>query len=197
MDPTIDAYDRHLPDAPLDLDLPRERARFCAMLPRQGCVLDLGAGSGWAARRMRADGFRAMALDRSAGRVARARDAAAPPFVLGDMRALPFAARVFDGVWACASLLHLAKTEMPAALRAIRAVLRPTGALFVSLKAGEGEGRGLDARHAGRFFAYYLEAEIDALLAQAGFHVVDGWTSPAPSWDPAHPWLSRFALVAL
>ena len=194
MNPTIDAYDRQLPDAPPDLDLPRERGRFCALLPLGGRVLDLGAGSGWAARRMEADGFRAIALDRSAGRVARAREAATPPFVLGDMRALPFAVGIFDGVWACASLLHLARTEMPAALRAVHAVLRPGGALFVSLKAGEGEG--WQARgEARRFFAYYSDAELDALLTAAGFRIVDGWTSPPPGWDPAHPWLSRFAVT--
>lgn len=196
MDPTIKAYDSRVQDPPSDLDLPRERARFCAMLPAGGRVLDLGAGSGWAARHMQADGFRAVALERSAGRIARARDSSAPPLLLGDMRALPFGADAFDGVWACASLLHLAKAELPAVLSAVHAILRPAGALFVSLKEGEGEGWPSDARNAGRFFAYYSGDEIDRLLAAAGFEGVDGWTSPASPWDPAHPWLSRFALAA-
>ena len=39
-DPTIEAYDCRLLDAPPDLDLPRERTRFCALLPRGGRVLD-------------------------------------------------------------------------------------------------------------------------------------------------------------
>ncbi|MFN8483496.1 MAG: class I SAM-dependent methyltransferase [Anaerolineae bacterium] len=194
-DPTIEAYDCRLLDAPPDLDLPRERTRFCALLPRGGRVLDLGAGSGWAARRMAADGFRAVALERSAGRVARARGDGALAFVLGDMRTLPFEAAVFDGVWACASLLHLSRREMPAALGGIRRLLREGGTLYVSMKAGEGEGWQSRGHDAARFFAYYGGDELDALLAEAGFQRVDGWTSPASPWDPTHPWLSRFAVV--
>ncbi|MFN8473176.1 MAG: class I SAM-dependent methyltransferase [Anaerolineae bacterium] len=195
VDPTIEAYDHGLPDAPTDLDLPRERERFCAMLPHRGRVLDLGAGSGWAARRMRADGFRAIALDRSPGRVSRAQDGSAPPFVLADARALPFVSESFDGVWACASLLHIPKAAMPAVLSAVRRLLPPEGALFVSMKEGGGEAWQGDARNGRRFFAYYGCEELESLLTAAGFRCVDGWISPAPARDPSHRWLSRFAVA--
>ena len=192
-DPTILAYDTQLTDPSLDFDLPRQRERFEALLPAGGRVLDLGCGSGWAARRLRASGLRAVGLDRSAGRLARARAGDRPtPLVLGDMRALPIALGSVDGVWACASLLHLPKADLPSALTAIHAVLRPSGALYLSLKAGAGEAWSMRGG-APRFFAYYADAELDRLLDAARFQVVDGWTDPAPPEDPTHPWLNRLA----
>ncbi len=201
IDPTLAAYDDHLPDPTADTDLPREREAFCALLPPGGRVLDLGCGSAWAARRLRADGFRAVGLDRSVGRIGRASaslssEGAPVPLILGDMRALPIASDSLDGVWACASLLHLPKAELPGILAAIHGLLRPGGALFVSLKEGDGEAwqtRGA----ARRFFAYYHADELDARLAEAGFCRGAAWRTVALASDPAHAWLGWLGVAEM
>lgn len=192
-DTTIRTYDaRDEPTTPIDMR--REMAAFTARLPTSGRVLDLGCGTAWAAARLREQGFRAVGLDLSFGRLSRAAADGAAPVVMGDQRQLPVTTASLDGVWTCASLLHLRKSDMPATLGEIRRVLRPGGALFVSLKAGDGEA--WTTRGGGpRFFAYYRAAELDSLLASAGFRIVDGWENPAPPWDVAHPWLSRLALA--
>lgn len=192
-DPTIRTYDsRDEPCAAIDMG--RELAAFTALLPAAGRVLDLGCGTAWAASRLRHDDFRAVGLDLSLGRLSRALADGAAPVVMADQRRLPVAAASLHGVWACASLLHLPKTDMATALREIHRVLRPDGALFVSLKMGDGEA--WTTRGGGpRFFAYYRPAELDGLLAAAGLRVVDGWDSPAPPWDVNHPWLTRLALA--
>ncbi len=192
-DATIRTYDsRDEPSAAFDMG--REISYFTALIPTGGHILDLGCGTAWAAAHLRQQGFRAVGLDLSFGRLSRALASAAAPVVMADQRWLPLATASLEGVWASASLLHLSKPDMPAALAEVRRVLRPHGALFVSLKAGDGEAwttRGGGAR----FFAYYRPAELDGLLADAGLRIVDGWENPAPPWDVAHPWLTRFAVA--
>ncbi len=192
-DTTIRTYDaRNEPAAAFDMG--SEIGRFTALLPTRGRVLDLGCGTAWAAAQLRERGFRAVGLDLSFGRLSRALANATAPVIMGDQRWLPVATASLDGVWASASLLHLPKADMPVALAEVRRVLRPGGALFVSLKAGDGEA--WTTRGGGpRFFAYYRAAELDGLLAAADLRVVDRWESPAPPWDVAHPWLCRLAGV--
>lgn len=193
-DLTIRTYNRRPQGPAVDIDMAREMARFVALLPAGGRVLDLGCGSAWAAARLGAQGYSSIGLDLSFRRLRDSAPIRPSPLVMGDMRRLPIADASLDGVWACASLLHLAHAEMPMALAAIRAALRLGGALYVSLKAGAGEA--WQIRGGGpRFFAYYTDAELDGLLAAAGFTVVDGWTSPPPNRDPAHAWLNRLAVV--
>ena len=88
------------------------------------------------------------------------------------MQALAFCAGRFDGVWCCASLLHLPKHEAPGALREMRRALKLNGSLMLSIQAGNGEGWE-ESYVAGtsRFFARYTSNEMTALLAQSDFAV--------------------------
>ena len=190
-DATIRTYDSR-GEAVVAFDMRREMTAFTARLPSGGHVLDLGCGTAWAAAQLRERGFQAVGLDLSFGRLSRAVADGAAPVVMADQRQLPIATASLAGVWACASLLHLPRADMPAALGEVHRVLQLGGALFISLKAGDGEA--WTTRGGGpRFFAYYRAAELDGLLAATGFEVVDGWENPAPPWDVAHPWLSRLA----
>lgn len=45
----------------------------------------------------------------------------------------------FDGIWACASLLHLSKKDMVQAMERLKGMLETSGVLFVSLKEGDSE----------------------------------------------------------
>ena len=45
----------------------------------------------------------------------------------------------YDGVWASACLLHVAREDLPTVLRNLAGATRPGGALAMSLKEGDGE----------------------------------------------------------
>ena len=45
----------------------------------------------------------------------------------------------FDGIWACACLLHVAREELPRTLTHLCGLLRPRGLLYISFKYGEQE----------------------------------------------------------
>jgi SAM-dependent methyltransferase len=67
----------------------------------------------------------------------------------------------FDGIWACASLLHVPAAELPGVMQRLRNALRPRGILYASFKYGKGE-----REHRGRRFTDLDEPGLAALLEQ-------------------------------
>jgi len=70
----------------------------------------------------------------------------------------------FDGIWACASMLHLPKADIPPLLENVFAVLRPGGIVHVSVKEGTGEMFDLDELYGGGFWKLYSFYEKEELL---------------------------------
>ena len=89
------------------------------------------------------------------------------PFVAGDLRALPFAAALFEGAWAMASLHHLRPTDILKALVEVRRVLKVGGRFLATVKAGVGQ----ETDREGRFFSYYGEDQWRGLVERAGLRI--------------------------
>jgi len=138
---------------------------FCKLVLAKGSVLDLGSGSGRDSLALNGRGFTVFSIDRSRGMLREHRKKGGMNLIQGDLIRLPFRKGSFDGVWACASILHIPKAGLSTALAESKRVLRTDGILFLSLKAGVGEK--IDAL--GRFCAYYSEDELARALAIEGF----------------------------
>lgn len=135
-------------------------------------VLDVGCGPGSDAAVFADRGLDVVGADVTQSFLLEASEDVAGAFCRGDARSLPFADDTFDGVWACASLHHVPRSDLPAALAECHRVLRPAGAFFCSVKRGDGAEFEADTDHGGgddRFFAYYTGAAFEDLLADAGF----------------------------
>ncbi|MFP7569774.1 class I SAM-dependent DNA methyltransferase [Marivita sp. S2033] len=164
---TIAVYDARAADyAQIDPSCSRSAtlAAFIDALPKGARVLDLGCGPGTSARHMVAAGCRVDALDASAEMIALASaidgvSARQATFddISGD--------GIYDGVWANFSLLHAPRTDMPRHLAAIHTALKSGGLFHIAVKVGRGESRD----SIGRLYTYYSEAELKALLKDAGF----------------------------
>ncbi len=153
--------------------------RFLARLGGPGRVLDVGCGAGRDMAWMEAQGVAVTGVDLSEGMLAQARRLVRGPLVQSDMRRLPFAAGRFAGLWVAASLLHLAKAEVPGALGELRRILGPAGLLMLDLQEGVGEGwERSPYGPVDRLFARYSAAEVTQLLAQAGFRVLEQSRTP-------------------
>ena len=70
----------------------------------------------------------------------------------------------YDGVWACACLLHAPRGELTDDLTRIFRALRPGGLLTASFKAGNSEGRD----RFGRYYNYIDADQLRAHLAASG-----------------------------
>ncbi len=78
----------------------------------------------------------------------------------------------YDGVWAAACLLHVAREDLPTVLSRLAAATRPGGALGLSLKEGDGEEWSVHGQvRAPRRFVYWREEPLRAVLADAGWRV--------------------------
>ena len=82
----------------------------------------------------------------------------------------------FDGIWACAMLLHLddAGPDFREAVRRLARALRPGGALYISLKQDERASAG-----DGRVFRFWTMDEALAAIfgGQALLERVEEWVS--------------------
>jgi len=169
--------------------------RFASLLSPGSLVLDVGCGPGFDGAILRERGLRVVGLDRSTGMLRSGLDPWPGPRVQADMRALPVRARI-DGIWASASLLHLERRDVPAALAGFRRVLAPAGRLYLSVKGGSGgawdeKPYGLDAP---RWFTYWTGDALDAVLDAAGFDVTER-LDDRPGRGGAQYWVVRMARV--
>lgn len=169
-----------------------QMAKFVALVPPGGRVLDVGCGPGMDTAVLRQHNLQAIGLDYShemmlAGRAVQGNPG---PFVRADMRRLPVGGQI-AGLWACASLLHLAREEVLPTLHEFHRVLQPGGILYLSVKLGDGEawvGNPYDSVRQ-RFFTYWQPEELDILLETAAFHIIDGWQEQGRR----DTWLVRYA----
>lgn len=161
---------------------------FAGLLRRAATVVDLGSGAGRDARLVAAAGHTVIAVDASLSLLRRCVVAARPAGrVIGvnaDLLALPFAADSIGGIWACGSLLHLRKNEIPMVLLRCFEMLQPGAPIGVSMKAGLGSERRTD----GRFFTYTTESELSDWLSATGFERI-AVTGPA-----RNEWLLAIAI---
>lgn len=142
------------------LDLSAWHAPFLALLPPGGHILDAGCGSGRDSRRFLQLGYQVTAFDASPTMVERATKVTGLPVRLLRFQEVDYDAK-FDGVWACASLLHIPKTEIFAAMRRLVNALKPGGIFYASFRFGAEE-----SYQDGRIFNNYTEDSFRELAAQ-------------------------------
>ena len=124
-----------------------------------GCkILDLGCGSGRDSAYFSSLGFAVTAVDGSEELCKRVQANYGLHALCIKFEELSFVSE-FDAVWACASLLHVKKADMPNVLEKVSAALKPGGVLYASFKYGSEE-----RISNGRFFNDYTEKDLDTLL---------------------------------
>ena len=133
---------------------------FLKHLKTGGKLLDLGCGSGRDSAYFSSLGFQVTAVDGSETLCRHIREHYGIPALCILFEELSFVAE-FDAVWACASLLHVTKADMPHVLRKVSDALKPGGVLYASFKYGS-EERVCD----GRFFNDYTQKDLDGLLTE-------------------------------
>lgn len=142
----------------VSLDLADLYGPFLERVPPGGRILDAGCGSGRDAAVFLERGYRVTAFDASPELVRLARRHTGL-----DVRQLRFEDMVynsdFDGVWACASLLHVPRRDFPDILPRFVRALVPGGAWYMSFRLGTDE-----IEREGRRFNNQTEASLRTTL---------------------------------
>ena len=162
-DPTIALYGAEAEPffaATVEVDMTPVYAPFLARLQAGAAILDAGCGSGRDARAFVELGYAVTAMEPAAPLARRAQDHCGLPVQVLRFQDIRWRSR-FDGIWACASLLHVSLAELPEILSRLARALRPGGVLYASFKHGRGE-----RESSGRRFTDLDEAGLGELLAQ-------------------------------
>jgi hypothetical protein len=75
---------------------------------------------------------------------------------------------IYDGIWACASLLHVPADELQSVFSLLARALTPGGTLYCSFKHGEFEGI-----RDGRYFTDLTEAGLTKIVDASGLAIVE------------------------
>lgn len=169
IDKNVDYYNRNADsffEGSINADMSVVRARFLSYVPAGGRILDAGCGSGRDSKVFMEAGYDVVSFDASEEMCKRASE-----YIGREVKNMRFEemsfANEFDGIWACASLLHVAFEKLPEIVKKLHEALRTNGAVYASFKYGEGTKiRG------NRVFSDFTEESVIPLFENAGFKIV-------------------------
>src|SRR5690554_3816900 len=150
------AHAQQFIDETLHVDMSALYDAFLPHLPENAHILDAGCGSGRDSREFLARGYRVTAFDASEKLAALATKAISHPVSVRTFSQVT-EHQAYDGIWACASLLHLPQKQIPQALSQLWQALKPCGVLYLSFKRGEEQ-----REHNGRHFTDATEAQLES-----------------------------------
>lgn len=111
---------------------------FVNCLPPGARILDAGCGSGRDVKAFSEMGFDVEAFDASVELVELARQLSGKPVAQMRFQDVDVVER-YDGIWCCASLLHVSEAELPGVMTKLAMALKPGGVGYLSFKHGRGE----------------------------------------------------------
>ena len=151
---TLNYYDQNalsFSESTLHVDFTETQQAFLNCLPSHAQILDFGCGAGRDARYFLEQGCKVTAVDGSEALCKIASEYTGIPvkqMLFQDLDEI----EKYDGIWACASILHLKKTELSNVLVKMKKALKQQGIIYTSFKYGDYEGM-----RNGRYFTDFTE----------------------------------------
>ncbi|MGL5979235.1 MAG: class I SAM-dependent methyltransferase [Erysipelotrichaceae bacterium] len=168
-------YDKHAQayyEKSKDTDLSPIWDRFTALLESNATILDAGCGVGRDSKHFLDLGYEVDAFDSSKAMVEYA----------GSMTGIKVqhtsfqdfqAVKKYDGIWACASLLHVPREELTAVVSKLSSILKDGGIFYASFKESES-----DFTDGERLFTgFTMEALQRLLVGIEDLEIIDSWRS--------------------
>jgi SAM-dependent methyltransferase len=161
MTSTIDYYDKNAWEYSQNtvcVDFSATQERFLRYMPPHAKILDFGCGSGRDTKYFLEKGYDVDAVDgsREFCRLASAYTGIAVRQMLFQDLAVT---NEYDGIWACASILHLHWDDLISVLHKMAAALKDTGVIYTSFKYGTFSGE-----RQGRYFTDFNEDRLTETL---------------------------------
>lgn len=156
----------------INADMGTNRRKFLMRIPEHGSILDFGCGSGRDAKIFLELGYTVEAVDGCRELCELATEYTGIPVRELDFLELDERER-YDGIWACASILHLPYEELKEVFGKMTAALKNGGVIYVSFKYGEFEGE-----RNGRYFTDMTEDGLRRLVDEIdGVSVEELWVT--------------------
>ncbi len=169
LDSNIEYYNKNADsffEGSINADMSYTRDKFMSLLPNNADVLDAGCGSGRDSKVFLDAGFGVTAFDASEEMCKRASKFLGQDVIKMRFEDMSFD-NEFDGIWACASLLHVGPDQLPDIMKKMHMALKKDGIIYASFKYGDGtKVRGE------RIFSDFNEKSVIPLFEDAGFEII-------------------------
>ena len=153
----------------VNTDMTEHYAAFMQKLPQKAHILDAGCGSGRDSLYFINQGYQVTAIDASEELCKLAEAYIGQPVLCLKFQDITFE-NTFDGIWACASLLHVPSLELEQVLSCLKRALKQGGLLYASFKYGDFEGRRNE-----RYFHDLNEEQAERLFTGVGLSMEKMW----------------------
>ncbi|UOH74373.1 class I SAM-dependent methyltransferase [Acinetobacter schindleri] len=184
----IDYYNKHAEEfiaSTFEVDMESLYQPFLAELPEGARILDVGCGSGRDTLAFKNKGYQVDAIDYSEELVKKASRLTGIPIKLKSFYEVDDY-EAYDGIWACASLLHCERNHLKEVIGKLVSALKPNGVLYMSFKYGNG-----DREKDGRKFTDLDEVQAQALLEQFdNVQQIQQWITVDKRPDRQEKWLN-------
>ncbi|MDO4976730.1 MAG: methyltransferase domain-containing protein [Eubacteriales bacterium] len=173
MDYTIHYYNQNAENfiaSTQNVDMHFAQDKFLSLLESAGTILDFGCGSGRDTKYFLEKGYPVTATDGSS-ELCRL----ASIFTGIEVKEMLFQdldeVDIYDGIWACSSILHLSKKELYDVLGKMRNALKNNGVIYTSFKYSEFEGE-----RNGRYFTDFTIDSFEKYIENVeGLSIEEYW----------------------
>lgn len=154
----------------INCDMSFHYQKFLKCLPKTGKILDVGFGSGRDMIYFKSLGYEVVGIDTSL------------EFVK-NMKGKEFDVKLesaceinyqdeYDGIWACASLLHIKREQLEEVIIRCMKALKENGVLYCSFKYGD-----METEKEGRYFNYINEDIIGNISNRCNIEIIEMYKS--------------------
>ena len=172
---TISFYNTHAADFvrnTVNVEFTGVQDRFLKYIPDHGFILDFGCGSGRDTKYFLDKGYTVTAVDGSEELCRLAEEHSGIKVKCMLFNELDETA-VYDGIWACSSILHLSRTALKDVFYRMIKAEKSGGYIYTSFKYGTFEGE-----RNGRYFTDFTEESFgDFISGIQGVSVVEQWVN--------------------
>ena len=172
---TVNYYNRNVKqfyDNTVAVDFTDTQSVFLSKLPKGSAILDFGCGSGRDTKYFLSQGHHVEAIDGSLELCKLASQYTGiqvRPMLFQELSVI----NKYDGIWACASILHLPWSELADVMRRMQAALKANGIIYTSFKYGTFSGE-----RNGRYFTDMTEARFAGIIEEiGGLQIEEQWIS--------------------
>ena len=173
MDQTLAYYNKNAQEfiaGTVAVDFTATQDRFLKLLPTKAKILDFGCGSGRDSKYFLQRGHSVKAIDGSAELCRYASEYTGLKVEQAYFQDLADQG-VYDGIWACSSILHLTWDELVDVLGKMSRALKEQGIIYTSFKYGAFAGE-----RNGRYFTNLTEESLGRLVAtRPELKIVEIW----------------------
>lgn len=183
---TIDYYNENSNDyfnTTVNIDMTKEYNMFEKYLCDKAKILDFGCGSGRDIKYFLSKGYDVKGIDGSIKLCELARNYTGQEITNMDFKDFN-EINIYDGIWSCASLVHLKQSELKEVLIKLRDALKNDGIIYASMK----NGMGYKIDKYGRYINYINEFGFMRLSNDIGLETIDYNNSSSKKDASAEKW---------